>query len=77
MRLALAEPRITFAAAANPATLIGAVRLADGHKENLLRDIAEGTLTAPGAVPPSEHALLFSPVATAVCKDVAYCSSSS
>jgi hypothetical protein len=50
MRLALVGPGVSFVAAANPATLIGAARLAAEHQQDLVRDIANGTLSAPGPV---------------------------
>jgi hypothetical protein len=58
MRLALADPCVSFAAVANPATLIGAARLAAEHQHELVRDIADGTLKAPGPVPAAVRAAL-------------------
>ncbi len=51
LRLALAERSISLVAAANPATLIGMAALANDHKEQLVRDLADGTFSPPGPVP--------------------------
>jgi hypothetical protein len=51
LRLAIAARNLGIIITANPATLIELARLADAERDNLIRDIADGTLTAPGEVP--------------------------
>jgi hypothetical protein len=51
LRLALAQPAVSMAAAANPATLLGLVAVANEHKDSLVRDLADGTFSPPGPVP--------------------------
>jgi hypothetical protein len=50
LRLALANPRVGLVMTANPSTLIQLAKLADARKEELIRDIADGTLSAPSDV---------------------------
>jgi hypothetical protein len=45
MRLALADPWVGLVMTANPSTLIHLAKLADAHREELIRDIADGTLS--------------------------------
>lgn len=51
LRLAIAARNLGIIITANPSTLIEFARLADDQRENLIRDVADGTLTAPGDVP--------------------------
>ena len=51
MRLALADPHIGLVMTANPSTLIQLAKLADTRKEDLIRDIADGTLSSAEHVP--------------------------
>jgi GH3 auxin-responsive promoter len=45
LRLSLPDPRTGLVSTANPSTLIHLAKLADQHKEDLIRDVAEGTLS--------------------------------
>jgi hypothetical protein len=45
LRLAIANPRIGLVMTANPSTLISLAKLGDARKEDLIRDVANGTLT--------------------------------
>lgn len=45
LRTALADPHVGMATTANPSTLIHLAKMADAHKEDLIRDIADGTLS--------------------------------
>ncbi|MBX3445074.1 MAG: GH3 auxin-responsive promoter family protein [Planctomyces sp.] len=49
LRFALADADVGMLITANPGTLIHLGELAAEHQESLLRDIAEGTLSLPGA----------------------------
>lgn len=49
LRFALADRHVGMATTANPSTLIHLARLADARKEDLIRDIADGTLTSQPA----------------------------
>ena len=51
MRLAIADRRIGMVRTANPSTLIQLAKLADTRKEDLIRDIADGTLSSAENVP--------------------------
>ena len=51
MRLAVADRNIGMVMTANPSTLIQLAKLADKRKDDLIRDIAEGTLTETANVP--------------------------
>jgi hypothetical protein len=51
MRLAIADPHIGMVMTANPSTLIQLAKLADLRKEDLIRDIADGTLSSAENVP--------------------------
>ena len=51
MRLAIADPHIGMVMTANPSTLIQLAKLADSRKEDLIRDIADGTLSSAENVP--------------------------
>src|SRR5262249_1939979 len=44
MRLALADPWVGLVMTANPSTLIHLAKLGDAHREDLIRDVADGTL---------------------------------
>ena len=51
MRLAIADRHIGMVMTANPSTLIQLAKLADARKEDLIRDIADGTLSLAENVP--------------------------
>ena len=51
MRLAVADRNIGMVTTANPSTLIQLARLADSRKDDLIRDIAEGTLVGSRKCP--------------------------
>jgi hypothetical protein len=51
MRLAVADRNVGMVMTANPSTLIQLAKLADKRKDDLIRDIAEGTLTEAENVP--------------------------
>jgi hypothetical protein len=51
MRLALAKPNIGCLITANPSTLIELAKIADRHREPLIRDIHDGTLSDSFEVP--------------------------
>lgn len=51
MRLAVADRNVGMVMTANPSTLIQLAKLSDGCKDDLIRDIAEGTLTVNEDVP--------------------------
>ena len=58
MRLAIADRHIGMVMTANPSTLIQLAKLADARKEDLIRDIADGTLSSAENVPGEvRHAL--------------------
>jgi hypothetical protein len=58
MRLAIADRHIGMVMTANPSTLIQLAKLADTRKEDLIRDIADGTLSSAENVPGEvRHAL--------------------
>lgn len=52
MRLAVADPRIGMITTANPSTLVHMAQLADEQRETIIRDIFDGTLSAPTDLPP-------------------------
>ena len=51
MRLAIADRHVGMVMTANPSTLIQLAKLADARKEDLIRDIADGTLSSAENVP--------------------------
>lgn len=51
MRIALADRHVGMVMTANPSTLIQLAKLANARKEDLIRDIANGTLSAAEDVP--------------------------
>ena len=51
MRLALADPHVALITTANPATLIHLAKLADLDRDELIRDIADGTLSSRYDIP--------------------------
>ncbi len=51
MRLAIADRRIGMVGTANPSTLIQLAKLANTRREDLIRDIADGTLSSAENVP--------------------------
>ena len=51
MRLAVADRNIGMVMTANPSTLIQLAKLADARKDDLIRDIADGTLSSAENVP--------------------------
>jgi len=51
MRFAIARD-VAWLIAANPSTLLRLAESADAHKETLIRDLADGTLTPPGQIAP-------------------------
>lgn len=51
LRLSLANLRVGLVMTANPSTLIQLAKLADARKEELIRDIADGTLSVPSDMP--------------------------
>ena len=51
LRLSIASRRVGIIITANPSTLIEFARLADDQRENLIRDIRDGTLTPPTDIP--------------------------
>jgi hypothetical protein len=58
MRLALADPWVGLVMTANPSTLIHLARLADAHREEIIRDIADGTLSSRIEVDPTVRQML-------------------
>lgn len=52
LRLAVADDNVGMVMTANPSTLIHLAKLADLHREELIRDVADGTLSRRYAVPP-------------------------
>ncbi|RME28722.1 MAG: hypothetical protein D6800_03550 [Candidatus Zixiibacteriota bacterium] len=58
LRLALADDQIGLVMTANPSTLIHLARMAEEHREELIRDIADGTLSQQFAVPADVRRLL-------------------
>jgi hypothetical protein len=58
MRLALADARVGLVMTANPSTLIHLAKLADAHREELIRDIADGTISSRFEVDANVHRLL-------------------
>src|SRR5262245_21770755 len=52
MRLALADPWVGLVMTANPSTLVHLAKLGDAHREELVRDIADGTLSSRIEVDP-------------------------
>ncbi len=55
LRLALAERSAALVTTANPSTLISLAQFAESHAANLIRDIADGTLTTNIPIPPDVH----------------------
>lgn len=51
MRLAVADPYIGLIMTANPSTLIQLAKMIDARKDDLIRDIANGTLATAASVP--------------------------
>ena len=51
LRLALAERSAALVTTANPSTLISLANFAEAHAANIIRDIAEGTLTTDVPIP--------------------------
>jgi hypothetical protein len=51
MRLAIADRHVGMVMTANPSTLIQLAKLSDARKEDLIRDIADGTLSSAENVP--------------------------
>lgn len=47
LRVSLGSRRVGMIITANPLTLVGLAKLADQHKESLIRDLRDGTLTLP------------------------------
>ena len=58
MRLAVADRDIGMIMTANPSTLIQLAKLSDARKEDLIRDIADGTLAESEHVPAELHAAI-------------------
>ena len=58
MRLAVADRDIGMVMTANPSTLIQLAKLSDARKEDLIRDIADGTLAEAEHVPAEVHAAI-------------------
>jgi GH3 auxin-responsive promoter len=58
MRLAVAERSIGMVMTANPSTLIQMARLSDLRKEDLIRDIADGTLAEAEHMPAELHSAI-------------------
>src|SRR5690606_35508252 len=58
LRLALADPDVSLIVTAKPSTLIQGARQADEHKETLLRDIHDGTLSTDRPLPDPVRAVL-------------------
>jgi hypothetical protein len=58
MRLAVADRDIGMIMTANPSTLIQLAKLSDARKEDLIRDIADGTLAEAEHVPAELHAAI-------------------
>jgi hypothetical protein len=52
MRLALADPWVGLVMTANPSTLIHLAKLADAHREEIICDVADGTLSPHVEVDP-------------------------
>ncbi len=69
MRLAIADRYVGMVMTANPSTLIQLAKLADTRKEDLIRDIADGTLSSaenvPGESSPSARQADFAPTSGA------------
>ncbi len=51
LRLSLANPRVGIVMTANPSTIINLARLGDVLKEELIRDVADGTLSSRMEIP--------------------------
>lgn len=51
LRLALADANVGLVMTANPSTLIHLARIADRRREELIRDVADGTLSIPAELP--------------------------
>ncbi len=51
LRLAMAEPQVGLITTANPSTLVKIARFADKYKENLIRDINDGTFSFSDKLP--------------------------
>lgn len=49
LRLSMADRKVGLIMTANPSTLIHLAKLGDEHRETLIKDIADGTLTPPAA----------------------------
>jgi hypothetical protein len=58
MRLALADERVGLVMTANPGTLIHLAKLADAHRQELIRDVADGTISARFQVDSSVQRML-------------------
>ena len=52
-RLAIADPEVGIAMTANPSSMISLARFVDENKDALIKDIADGTLNPPTAIPDS------------------------
>ena len=62
LRLAIASRRVGVIITANPATLIEFARMADAQRENLIRDIHDGTLSPPSEVPGDVRSSIARPI---------------
>lgn len=58
LRLALAEEHVGLVMTANPSTLVHLAKLAEEFREDLIRDIADGTLVVTSQLPPAVRATL-------------------
>jgi GH3 auxin-responsive promoter len=62
LRLALADANIGLVMTANPSTLIHLARTADRRREELIRDVADGTLSVRSDIPPDVLRALRRPI---------------
>lgn len=62
LRIALADPEVGMITTANPSTLVHLAHLADRRKEELIRDLRNGSLACEAELPPEVAALLRSKV---------------
>ena len=60
LRLAMASPKVGMIITANPSTLVEFARLADEHRDMLIRDIHDGTLAVESDIPFEARAALIS-----------------
>lgn len=58
LRLSLANPRVGIVMTANPSTVINLAKLGDARKEELIRDVADGTLSTNVDVTPEIRQIL-------------------